>query len=76
MNRLDQVGLAVAVRALKQDGAGVEAQLFSRVVAEVGEVKLGNVDVAASQSQVYTRRFRHTTNGMVWSDFNGHVRVS
>ena len=45
----------MAVWALKQQNAGLETQLFGRVVAEVSEVELGNADVTASQSQGYTR---------------------
>ena len=54
MDRLDQVGLPVSIRALKQHDARVEMQLFGRIVAEVGEVELGNADVTASQSRGYT----------------------
>ena len=54
VDRLDQVGLPVSVWALKQHDARVEMQLFGRVVAEVGEVELGNADVTASQSRGYT----------------------
>ena len=56
MNRLDQVGFPVPVWALEQHNARVETQLFGRVVAEVGEVELGNADVTASQSQGYTTK--------------------
>lgn len=57
MNRLDQVGFTVAVWALENHDAGFETQLFGRIVAEIGEVKLGNVDVTASQSRGYTGGF-------------------
>ena len=40
----------MAVWALDQRGARIEAQLYYRVVAEAGEVELANADMTASQS--------------------------
>ena len=54
MYRLDEVRLAVAVRALEQGDARIQTQFYCRVVAEAGEVELTDADGTASQSQWYT----------------------